>query len=184
MLESLFNSVTDLKVCNIIRNTPSQLFSCVEYCQIFKNSLYRIPLVTASENELLNLCSRFFFYSNQCLWTNFLIWKVYPSMVIDGKYIFVTYLWLSWQGKNLQQLETWNLQHHEIIVECKLLYLKCFHLTCYLVICLGKTSNSWYKQKEKTLSYLNNNYLSVWELEMLFPSLKEGKVAKISWCCD
>ena len=37
-LESLFNKVADLKVCNFIKKeTPPQLFSC-RYHKIFKNS--------------------------------------------------------------------------------------------------------------------------------------------------
>ena len=71
--------------------------------------------------------------------SNFLLWEVYPSMVIDGQYIFITYLWLSWQGKNLQQLKTWNLQHHEIIV----VNLYTWSVFISHVACFGKTSNSW-----------------------------------------
>ena len=51
MLESLFNKVTGLKVCNFIKKgTPPQLFSC-GYHDIFKNSiLCGTPRVAASEN--------------------------------------------------------------------------------------------------------------------------------------
>ena len=51
MLESLFNKVAGLKVCNFIKiETPPQLFSS-KYREIFKNSfLYGTPPVAASKS--------------------------------------------------------------------------------------------------------------------------------------
>ena len=51
VLESLFNKVTGLTVCNIIKKeTPTRVFSC-EYHEMFeKIFFYRTPPVAASEN--------------------------------------------------------------------------------------------------------------------------------------
>ena len=80
---------------------------------MFKNSFHRKSLVAASENELLNSSSRFFLFKWMFMnFSNFLLWEVYPSMVTDGQYIFIsTYLSLRWQGKSLQQLKL----KHEIL---------------------------------------------------------------------
>ena len=135
------------------------MLSCGEKCQIFKNSFYRTPLVAPSENELLNYSSRFFLFKWMFMnFSNFLLWEVYPSIVVAEQYIFITYLWLRWQGKNLQQLKTWNFQHHKIILQFKLVFFKCFHFTC----CLLQTSHSWYKYSwpflmRKTMWYAQNS---------------------------
>ena len=51
MLESLFNKVAALKVCNFIKKeTPPQLISCEDH-EIFENRfLHGTPPVAASEN--------------------------------------------------------------------------------------------------------------------------------------
>ena len=48
VLESYFNNVAGLQLYQ--KETSSQVFSGGEYCQVFKNSFYRTPLVAAFEN--------------------------------------------------------------------------------------------------------------------------------------
>ena len=61
VLRSLFNNTVGLKVSNFIRNRLHQ-----KYFRVFRlPNFYRTPLVGASENELLNSSSRFF-YLNEC----------------------------------------------------------------------------------------------------------------------
>ena len=56
VLESPFNKVAGLSVCNFIKKeTPAQMFSC-EYCKNFKNSfLYRTSPVAAFVSLTLSL---------------------------------------------------------------------------------------------------------------------------------
>ena len=51
---SLFNKVADLKACNFIKKTPTQVFSCefskflrTLFTEVFKNSFYRTPPVAS-----------------------------------------------------------------------------------------------------------------------------------------
>ena len=51
MLESLFNKVAGLQVCNFIKKeTLAQVFSC-EFCEIFKNTYFEEHLQTAASNS-------------------------------------------------------------------------------------------------------------------------------------
>ena len=51
VLESLFNKMADLKVCNFIEKEISpQLFSCKYRKTLKKSFMYGITMVTASEN--------------------------------------------------------------------------------------------------------------------------------------
>ena len=58
MLESLFNKVAGLKVCNFIKKETTPVFSC-EYGGIFKNTLfYRIKFSTVEQRtEYISLTS-------------------------------------------------------------------------------------------------------------------------------
>ena len=50
MLDSLLIKLLGLQVCNFIKESPTQVFSC-EYFQIFKNTFFAEHLwETASEN--------------------------------------------------------------------------------------------------------------------------------------
>ena len=64
MLESIFDGVAGLKVCNFIKKTLTQVFSCV-YCEIFRNSFFWTTSAT-SEKELLN-SSSWLLYFSECL---------------------------------------------------------------------------------------------------------------------
>ena len=49
VLESLFTKVADLKACNVIRDTPTNVFSR-EIREIFRNTIfYRTPAMAAFE---------------------------------------------------------------------------------------------------------------------------------------
>ena len=47
-LESLFNKVASLQICNFNKKTPKQLLSC-EYCEILSTAFSYNTLVAASE---------------------------------------------------------------------------------------------------------------------------------------
>ena len=40
MLESLFNEVSDLEICNVVKVTPAKMFSC-EFCEVLKKTYLR-----------------------------------------------------------------------------------------------------------------------------------------------
>ena len=67
MLESLFNNVEGLKICNFIRKRlHRRCFSVVNIAKFVRTAFYGTPLVATSENELLKSFSSFF-YLNECL---------------------------------------------------------------------------------------------------------------------
>ena len=125
------------------RDSITVVFFCWN-CQIFKNSFYRTPLVAASENVLLNSSLRFS-YLNECLWT-FQIscsekytpvsWAIHLDDTSSiGGHASSLHIYDSVGTERIfnNLAKTWNLQHYEIIVECKLVYLKRFHITCCLI---------------------------------------------------
>ena len=42
VLESFFNEVSDLEICNAVKVTPAKIFSC-ESCEVLKNIYLRTP---------------------------------------------------------------------------------------------------------------------------------------------
>ena len=55
MLESYFNKVASLRPTNVLKEAPTQVFSC-EFCENFKNTFfYRTPPKAASGHHLFAL---------------------------------------------------------------------------------------------------------------------------------
>ena len=52
VLESLFNEVSGLRTATLLKETPTQVFSC-EYYQIFKNIYFEEHLQTAASKLFL-----------------------------------------------------------------------------------------------------------------------------------
>ena len=57
VLESVFNKVAELQVCNFIKETPTQMLSC-KYCEIFKNTPLEKHLQTAVAYETFIITSK------------------------------------------------------------------------------------------------------------------------------
>ena len=107
VLESLFNNATDLKVCNFIRKRLHQrCFLVVNIVKIFKNIFFIEHLwwLLLKMSYWTPPRSFFLFKWMFMKFSKFWLWEVYPSMVIHGQYIFITYDSAGRDRKNLQQL--------------------------------------------------------------------------------
>ena len=145
VLESLFNNVVGLKVCNfIIKRLHHKCFPVVNIAKFLRTAFIEHLWWLLLKMSYWTPPQGFLFKWMFMNFSNFLLWEVYPSMVRDGQYIFIsTYLSLSWQGQNLQQLKL----KHEILNMKSLLNVNLYTWRAFIshVTCLGKTSNSSYK---------------------------------------
>ena len=134
MLEFLFNNVADLKVYNFIRKRLHHRCFLVRNIVKFLRAAYIEHFWRLLQKMSYWTPLQVFF-----IWMN--VYELFKLSVLRSitQYcnrwaIHLHYISMTqWQGKNLQQLKTWNLQHQEIIVEFKPVYLKWFRFTCCLL---------------------------------------------------
>ena len=104
---SFFNNVVGLKICNFIRKRlHHRCFLVVNIAKFLRTAFIEHLWWLLLKMSYWTPPQGFFKFKWMFMnFSNFLLWEVYPSMVIDGQYIFITYLWISLQLKNLQHLK-------------------------------------------------------------------------------